>query len=51
MLDERLSTREAREQVTNYQNQGRGKRLNADSMAAAVLIENWYYDNTQGILP
>ncbi|MBF7682792.1 Holliday junction resolvase RuvX [Acinetobacter sp. B5B] len=42
MVDERLTTRSAREQLDHYQQQGRGKKLSADSLAAAILIENWY---------
>ncbi|SDC00391.1 Holliday junction resolvase RuvX [Acinetobacter boissieri] len=42
MVDERLTTRSAREQLEGYQKQGRGKTLSADSLAAAILIENWY---------
>lgn len=51
MLDERLSTREAREYIQHYQSKGQGKRLKADSMAAAVLLENWYNNPNQGIMP
>lgn len=42
MVDERLSTREARQTLQHYQQQGRGKKLNADSLAAALLLETWY---------
>ncbi len=42
MVDERLSTREARQTLQHYQQQGRGKKLNADSIAAALLLETWY---------
>ncbi|ENX10667.1 Holliday junction resolvase RuvX [Acinetobacter variabilis] len=42
MVDERLTTREARDELDHYQAQGRGKKLSADSIAAALLIESWY---------
>ena len=42
MVDERLTTREARDELDHYQTQGRGKKLSADSIAAALLIESWY---------
>ena len=42
MVDERLSTREARQTLQHYHEQGRGKKLNADSLAAALLLEAWY---------
>lgn len=51
MIDERLSTREARQQLQHYQAQGQAKRLNADSLVAGLLIETWYYDPSQVILP
>lgn len=44
MVDERLTTREARDDLEYYQAQGRGKRLAADSLAAALLIQSWYRD-------
>lgn len=44
MVDERLTTREARDELDHYQAQGRGKKLAADSLAAALLIESWYRD-------
>ena len=44
MVDERLTTREARDELEYYQTQGRGKRLAADSLAASLLIESWYRD-------
>lgn len=50
MVDERLTTREARESLDRYQSQGQAKRLSADSLAAAILIENWY-QHPQGITP
>ena len=50
MIDERLTTREARESLEHYQSKGQAKRLSADSLAAAILIENWYQDS-QGIKP
>ena len=42
MVDERLTTREARDELDHYQAQGRGKKLSADSIAAALFIESWY---------
>jgi putative Holliday junction resolvase len=45
-----LSTSEAREQLAFYQEQGRAKRLSADSFAAALLIQSWYRDPA-GITP
>ncbi|OTG68798.1 Holliday junction resolvase RuvX [Acinetobacter sp. ANC 4470] len=42
MVDERLTTREARDELGHYQAQGRGKKLAADSIAAALFIESWY---------
>lgn len=42
MVDERLTTREARDELDHYQAQGRGKNVAADSIAAALLIESWY---------
>lgn len=50
MVDERLTTREARDELDHYQAQGRGKNISADSIAAALLIESWYRD-PQGIQP
>ncbi len=50
MVDERLTTREARDELDHYQAQGRGKKLAADSLAAALLIESWYRD-PHGIQP
>lgn len=50
MVDERLTTREARDELDHYQAQGRGKKLAADSLAAALLIESWYRE-PQGVLP
>ncbi len=50
MVDERLSTREARETLESYQQQGQSKRLSADSIAAALLIESWYREAV-GITP
>lgn len=42
MVDERLTTREARDELDQYQAQGRGKNVSADSIAAALFIESWY---------
>ena len=50
MVDERLTTREARDEVVHYQAQGRAKKLSADSIAAALFIESWYR-NPEGIAP
>ncbi|OTG89754.1 Holliday junction resolvase RuvX [Acinetobacter sp. ANC 3813] len=50
MVDERLTTREARGELEQYQSQGRGKKLAADSIAAALFIESWYR-NPEGITP
>lgn len=50
MVDERLTTREARDDLDYYQQQGRGKNISADSLAAALFIESWYRDPT-GIRP
>ena len=50
MVDERLTTREARDELDHYQAQGRGKKLSADSIAAALLIESWYR-HPAGITP
>ncbi|MFW1981679.1 Holliday junction resolvase RuvX, partial [Acinetobacter baumannii] len=50
MVDERLNTREAREELGFYQEQGRAKNLSADSFAAALLIQSWYR-NPVGLKP
>ncbi|WP_180042616.1 MULTISPECIES: Holliday junction resolvase RuvX [unclassified Acinetobacter] len=50
MVDERLTTREARDELDHYQSQGRGKKLAADSIAAALFIESWYR-NPVGLTP
>ena len=50
MVDERLTTREARDELSHYQDQGRGKKIAADSIAAALFIESWYRD-PQGLNP
>ncbi|AZN67489.1 MULTISPECIES: Holliday junction resolvase RuvX [Acinetobacter] len=50
MVDERLTTREAREELEFYQSKGQAKRLSADSFAAALLIQSWYR-NPVGITP
>jgi putative holliday junction resolvase len=42
MVDERLTTREARDELEHYQQQGRAKHISADSLAAALFIESWY---------
>ena len=50
MVDERLTTREARDELDHYQAQGQEKKLSADSIAAALLIESWYR-HPAGITP
>ncbi len=50
MVDERLTTREARHELDHYHAQGRGKKISADSIAAALFIESWYR-NPEGIKP
>ncbi|MEJ2899820.1 Holliday junction resolvase RuvX [Acinetobacter sp. NS-4] len=50
MVDERLTTREARDELDQYQSQGRAKKLAADSIAAALFIESWYR-NPVGLTP
>ena len=50
MVDERLTTREARDELEHYQSQGRAKKLAADSLAAALFIESWYR-YPEGITP
>ena len=50
MVDERLTTREARDELDHYHAQGRAKKLAADSIAAALFIESWYR-NPKGITP
>ena len=50
MVDERLTTREARDELDHYQAQGRAKKLSADSIADALFIESWYR-NPEGLTP
>jgi putative holliday junction resolvase len=50
MVDERLTTREARDDLDHYKAQGRAKKLSADSLAASLFIESWYR-NPHGIQP
>ncbi|MEB3754321.1 Holliday junction resolvase RuvX [Acinetobacter sp. MD2(2019)] len=50
MVDERLTTREAREELQSFQRKGQAKHLSADSLAAKLMIESWYY-HPQGIQP
>lgn len=50
MLDERLTTREAREELSAFQRQGRAKRVATDSLAAGLLLESWYRQ-PEGITP
>ncbi|RYZ93883.1 MAG: Holliday junction resolvase RuvX [Moraxellaceae bacterium] len=42
MLDERLTTRDARALLQTYQQQGHAKKTSADSLAAVLLIESWF---------
>lgn len=49
MVDERLTTREARGELESYQAQGR-KKVSADSIAAALFIESWYR-HPEGVRP
>lgn len=49
MVDERLTTREARGEMESYQAQGR-KKVSADSIAAALFIESWYRQ-PEGVKP
>lgn len=49
MVDERLTTREARGEMESYQAQGR-KKVSADSIAAALFIESWYR-HPEGVKP
>ena len=50
MVDERLTTREARNSLLSYQQQGHGKKTNADSLAATMLIESWFRE-ASGVQP
>lgn len=50
MVDERLTTREARHELDHYQAQGRAKKMAADSIAAALFIESWYR-HPEGVTP
>lgn len=50
MVDERLTTREARHDLEHFHQQGRGKNISADSLAASLFIESWYYTQ-EGIQP
>lgn len=50
MVDERLSTRAARDELSHYHAQGRGKKVSADSLAATLFIESWYR-NPEGLTP
>jgi putative Holliday junction resolvase len=50
MIDERLSTRTARDTLDRLQAQGQAKTIQADSLAAALLIDSWYLSG-QGIKP
>lgn len=50
MMDERLSTRDAREAVSQIGQRRRGKMPSADAMAAVLLAESWFRD-PQGVSP
>ncbi|MEN8281051.1 Holliday junction resolvase RuvX [Acinetobacter gerneri] len=50
MVDERLTTRAARDELDGYHQQGRAKNIAADSMAACLFIESWYR-NPEGLKP
>jgi putative holliday junction resolvase len=50
MIDERLSTRDAREAVAQIGQRRRGKMPSADAMAAVMLAESWFRD-PQGVSP
>lgn len=50
MIDERLTTRDARTLLQSYQQQGHAKKTSADSLAAVLLIESWFR-LPEGILP
>ena len=50
MVDERLTTREARHELDHYQAQGRAKKIAADSIAATLFIESWYR-HPEGVTP
>ncbi len=49
MVDERLTTREAREDVRRVSSQRKGKAPSADSMAAVLLIESWFREPVGGV--
>ncbi|MFB2537904.1 MULTISPECIES: Holliday junction resolvase RuvX [unclassified Acinetobacter] len=51
MVDERLSTREARDRLDDYQAQGMAKKIAADSIAASILLENWYAEPLMVLQP
>ena len=50
MVDERLTTREARDELDHYQAQKKKKKISADSIAAALFIESWYR-HPEGMTP
>ncbi|XID74680.1 Holliday junction resolvase RuvX [Alkanindiges sp. WGS2144] len=50
MIDERLTTRDARYALEDYKKHGHGKKTSADSLAAAMLVESWFRE-PYGILP
>jgi putative Holliday junction resolvase len=42
MVDERLSTRDARDNLSKFQKNKQAKNISADSLAAVLLIESWF---------
>lgn len=50
MVDERLSTRDARGQLADFHHHGQAKNLSADSIAAMLFVESWFRDHA-GVLP
>nr|WP_298890414.1 Holliday junction resolvase RuvX [uncultured Acinetobacter sp.] len=42
MVDERLTTRDARQDLMKLHAQGQAKHIQADSLAAGLLLESWY---------
>lgn len=50
MVDERLTTRDARQDLANLHAQGQAKRIQADSLAAGLLLESWYRE-PHGVTP
>ncbi len=50
MVDERLTTREARDELGHYQAQGRGKNFQPTVSQLRYFIESWYR-NPVGVKP